>query len=40
MVGLFVVFALLVSIYYWPIWTAQTVPYTEWRERMWFDAWI
>lgn len=39
-VGIFVVFALLVSIYYWPIWTAQTVPYTEWRERMWFDAWI
>ncbi|MFW0180354.1 dolichyl-phosphate-mannose--protein mannosyltransferase [Rothia sp. P5766] len=40
LVGVFVVFVLLVSTYYWPIWTAQTVPYTEWRERMWFDGWI
>ncbi|MDO4898312.1 MAG: phospholipid carrier-dependent glycosyltransferase [Rothia sp. (in: high G+C Gram-positive bacteria)] len=39
-VGLFVVFALLVSIYFWPIWTAETVPYEQWRARMWFDAWI
>lgn len=39
-VGLFTVFALLVSIYFWPIWTAETVPYDQWRQRMWFDAWI
>lgn len=39
-VGLFTVALLLLSVYYWPIWTAQTVPYAEWRERMWFDAWI
>ncbi|WP_419721890.1 dolichyl-phosphate-mannose--protein mannosyltransferase [Rothia nasisuis] len=40
LVGAFVVFSLLVSIFYWPIWTAQTIPYADWRARMWFDAWI
>lgn len=39
-VGLFTVFALLISIYFWPIWTAEVVPYDQWRQRMWFDAWI
>lgn len=39
-VGLFVVAVLLVSIHFWPIWTAQTIPYDQWRLRMWFDAWI
>ncbi len=39
-VGLYVVAALLVSIHFWPIWTAQTIPYDAWRARMWFDAWI
>lgn len=39
-VGLFTVFALLISIYFWPIWTAEVMPYDQWRQRMWFDAWI
>lgn len=39
-VGLFTVAVLLISIHFWPIWTAQTIPYDSWRLRMWFDAWI
>ncbi|MFG3259519.1 dolichyl-phosphate-mannose--protein mannosyltransferase [Streptomyces sp. NPDC048172] len=27
-------------IYFWPIYTGQTIPMSEWRQRMWFDTWI
>ena len=27
-------------IYFWPIYTGQTIPMDEWRHRMWFDTWI
>ncbi|WP_326808329.1 phospholipid carrier-dependent glycosyltransferase [Streptomyces sp. NBC_01775] len=27
-------------IYFWPIYTGQTIPMSEWRHRMWFDTWI
>ncbi len=40
LVGIFVVAVLLVSIFFWPIWTGQTIPYEHWRWRMWFDVWI
>lgn len=40
LVGLFLVAVLLVSAFYWPIWTAQTIPYEHWRWRMWFNQWI
>lgn len=36
----FMLALLLISIFYWPIWTGQTIPYEHWRWRMWFDAWI
>lgn len=39
-VGVFTVAVLLLSVYYWPIWTAETILYSEWRSRIWFDAWI
>lgn len=39
-VGLFVVAVLLISIHFWPIWTAETIPYSQWRLRMWFESWI
>lgn len=39
-VGGFLVAALLVSLYFLPIWTAQVIPYDHWRWRMWFDFWI
>lgn len=40
LVGAFLVLAVALSVYYWPIWTAQTIPYAQWRARIWFDAWI
>lgn len=39
-VGVFLVAALLISIFFWPLWTAQVIPYDHWRWRMWFDIWI
>ena len=27
-------------IYFWPIYTGQTIPMAAWRARMWFDTWI
>lgn len=39
-VGTFLIAALLISNFFWPIWTGQTIPYEHWRWRMWFNAWI
>ncbi|MCM3688251.1 phospholipid carrier-dependent glycosyltransferase [Kocuria rosea] len=39
-VGLFTATALVLSAHFAPIWFAETVPYEQWRQRMWFDAWI
>ncbi|MEU2422218.1 phospholipid carrier-dependent glycosyltransferase [Streptomyces sp. NPDC007851] len=27
-------------VYFFPIYTGQTIPYTGWRARMWLDTWI
>ncbi|WP_405582504.1 dolichyl-phosphate-mannose--protein mannosyltransferase [Streptomyces sp. NBC_01190] len=27
-------------IYFFPIYTGQTIPYTSWQARMWLDSWI
>ncbi|KUN24498.1 hypothetical protein AQJ23_20430 [Streptomyces antibioticus] len=27
-------------IYFFPIYSAQTIPYTDWQARMWLDSWI
>ncbi|MET9406062.1 phospholipid carrier-dependent glycosyltransferase [Streptomyces sp. NPDC002935] len=27
-------------IYFWPIYTGQTIPHADWRARMWLDTWI
>ncbi|HEY5834218.1 MAG TPA: phospholipid carrier-dependent glycosyltransferase [Streptomyces sp.] len=27
-------------IYFFPIYTGQTIPYSAWQARMWFDSWI
>lgn len=39
-VGLFTAAALLLSAHFAPLWYAETVRYDQWRDRMWFDAWI
>ncbi|MEV6649307.1 phospholipid carrier-dependent glycosyltransferase [Streptomyces sp. NPDC051219] len=27
-------------IYFYPVYTGQTIPMDEWRNRMWFDTWV
>ncbi|MFI1284473.1 hypothetical protein ACH4U5_27645 [Streptomyces sp. NPDC020858] len=27
-------------IYFWPIFTGQTLPMDSWRGRMWLDTWV
>ncbi|MFE9334086.1 dolichyl-phosphate-mannose--protein mannosyltransferase [Streptomyces sp. NPDC006925] len=41
-VGVGVVGLLIVwnFVYFWPIYTGQTIPLGEWRHRMWLDSWI
>jgi dolichyl-phosphate-mannose--protein O-mannosyl transferase len=40
LVGLFLAGAVLVSAYFLPLWTADAIPYEQWRQRMWFPRWI
>ena len=39
-VALFVLAAVLVSAFFFPVWTAETIPYSDWRLRMWMRSWI
>ena len=27
-------------VYFWPIYTGQTIPIDDWRARMWLDTWV
>lgn len=36
----FVLLAVAVSVFFWPVWTAELVPYEQWRWRMWLQSWI
>ena len=38
--GLFVVSAILLFAFFYPIYTAQVVPYSFWSAHMWFPSWI
>jgi dolichyl-phosphate-mannose--protein O-mannosyl transferase len=40
LVALFVAAAVLLSAFFYPLWTAETIPYQEWRYRMWMPSWI
>ncbi|WP_324615155.1 dolichyl-phosphate-mannose--protein mannosyltransferase [Nesterenkonia sedimenti] len=40
MVLCFVLLAIAVSAYFWPLWTAEIIPYEQWRQRMWLQSWI
>ena len=31
---------LLVSAFFLPLWTAQTISYDDWRSHMWMPSWI
>ncbi|MFJ2742680.1 dolichyl-phosphate-mannose--protein mannosyltransferase [Streptomyces sp. NPDC087440] len=39
-VGVLVLLIVWNFIYFWPIYTGQTIPIDEWRHRMWLDTWI
>lgn len=40
-VGLvFMSLVVVCAVFFWPVWTGQTIPYDHWRWRMWFDSWI
>ena len=39
-VGGFLVLVVAVSVFFYPIWTAQVVPYWFWRLHMWLPSWI
>ena len=38
--GVFVLAIVAVSWFYWPVWVADVIPYSSWRNRMWFPSWI
>ena len=39
-VGIFVMLALVMSWFFYPVWSAQVIPYTAWQIRMWFPTWV
>ena len=39
-VALFVVAAVLISSFFYPVWTAEMITYQDWRLRMWMPSWI
>jgi dolichyl-phosphate-mannose-protein mannosyltransferase len=38
--ALFLVGAVLLSAFFYPVWTAEVIPYQDWRVRMWMPSWI
>lgn len=40
LVVLFVAAAILLSAFFYPIWTAEVIPYDAWKVRMWMPSWI
>ncbi|MHA7144053.1 dolichyl-phosphate-mannose--protein mannosyltransferase [Arthrobacter sp. TmT3-37] len=40
LVGVFLAAAVALSAYFLPIWTAEIIPYDQWRMRMWLPSWI
>lgn len=39
-VGFFVVLVLALSAYFYPIWAAEVIPKSYWRQHMWLPSWI
>ncbi|MBW3085592.1 putative dolichyl-phosphate-mannose--protein mannosyltransferase [Austwickia sp. TVS 96-490-7B] len=38
--GSYVVLTAVFFVLWWPIWTAQVIPYEQWQWHMWFPSWI
>ena len=39
-VGTYLVGTVWLFFFFWPIYTAQVIPYADWARRMWFPSWI
>ena len=39
-IGIVLLAAIAAAIFFWPIWTDQLIPETDWQQRMWLDRWI
>ena len=35
----FLAVVVLVSAFFWPVWTGHTIPYEAWRLRLWMPSW-
>ncbi|GAB3846784.1 dolichyl-phosphate-mannose--protein mannosyltransferase [Nesterenkonia populi] len=40
LVTCFALLCVAVSVFFWPVWTAELIPYDQWQWRMWIDSWI
>jgi dolichyl-phosphate-mannose-protein mannosyltransferase len=40
LVAVFVAGAVLLSAFFYPVWTAEVISYQDWRFRMWMPSWI
>jgi len=38
--GSYVVVCVVLFFYFYPVYTAQVIPYVQWARRMWFPSWI
>ena len=38
--GSYVVSCVVLFFFFWPVYTAQVIPYAAWARRMWFPSWI
>lgn len=38
--GIFIVLAVVLSAYFYPIWTSELIPFEYWRDHMWLPSWI
>ncbi len=39
-VGAYVVLVAALFVFFWPVYTAQVIPYEHWTWRMWFRSWV
>ncbi|GAA2496271.1 dolichyl-phosphate-mannose--protein mannosyltransferase [Streptomyces gobitricini] len=39
-VGVLVLLIIWNFIYFWPLYTGESIPMEEWRDRMWLDTWV
>lgn len=38
--GAYVVLAMAVFAFFWPIYVADVIPFSSWQQRIWFQSWI